>query len=144
MTPHRSYSCLIVEPTDGPSVKVQIRRQLEYKIAIGALRPGEQLPTSAALAAQLGVNQNTVRAAYDELKANGLITSATRDGSHVADDARSAELLQSVARTDLSPAIGTARSIGCTRRDVVRVVADLLNEWYPAETKASRRKKAAS
>ena len=127
----RPFSCIVVDPADGPSVKLQIERFVQYMVAIGAYRVGERLPTSADLSRQLGVNEQTVRAAYDALRHAGTIATATKAGSYVAGDAVTADLLQSVARSALSPAIGTAKSIGCSRSDIARVVDELLDQWFP-------------
>jgi DNA-binding LacI/PurR family transcriptional regulator len=48
-------------------------------VADGELAPGERLPSLRGLAAQLGVNINTVRAAYAELERDGLVR--TRHGA---------------------------------------------------------------
>src|SRR5688500_4557891 len=55
---------------DGPIFR-RIAAAVSADIARGRLRPGERLPSSRALAAALGVNRNTVLAAYDELRAGG-------------------------------------------------------------------------
>lgn len=56
----------------------QIRGQIALRIADGELPPGTRLPAVRTLAAQLGVNVNTVRAAFARLEADGLV--ATRHG----------------------------------------------------------------
>ncbi|MFI2292904.1 GntR family transcriptional regulator [Streptomyces niveus] len=48
--------------------------ELQASISRGELRPGEQLPTTASLAAQYGVNKNTVSKAISGLKAAGVLT----------------------------------------------------------------------
>lgn len=131
----KPYSCIIIDPADGPAVKLQIQRYVEYMIAIGAYRAGERLPTSADLGRQLGVNDHTVRAAYDVLRDAGTIVTATKSGSAVAPDALTPELLRSVARFAVSPAIGTAKSIGCSRGDVVDVINELLDQWFSRRSK---------
>lgn len=49
----------------------------------GALRPGELLPPQRELAQRLGVNPNTVAAAYRTLRERGVIETAGRRGSRV-------------------------------------------------------------
>ncbi len=51
----------------------------------GRIRPGEQLPSSRALAVQLGVHRNTVLAAYDDLAAQGVIRGSPAKGMFVVD-----------------------------------------------------------
>jgi len=128
---HKPYSCIIIDPTDGPPVKQQIQRHIEYLIAIGGFRAGERLPSAAELAQQLGVNANTVRAAYEALLAQGTIRGVVGHGSYVSDTAKTPALLQAVSRAGLSPAIGMAKSIGCSRVDILAVVNELLDNWFP-------------
>src|SRR5690606_17408913 len=49
----------------------------------GALRPGQPLPPLRELAERLGVNPNTVAAAYRTLRERGVIETAGRRGSRV-------------------------------------------------------------
>ncbi len=60
-------------------VGVQLTWALRARIAAGALRPGDRLPALHRLAADAGVNANTVRAVYARLEHDGLVT--TRHGS---------------------------------------------------------------
>ena len=57
----------------------RIARDLRRRIAAGDLPCGLRLPSSRALARQLGVSRNTVVNAYEWLVSEGLL--ATREGS---------------------------------------------------------------
>lgn len=67
----------------GSTVK-EIYRSLRMAIESGALAEGEALPTMRALADRLGVNRNTVAAAYQRLIQSGLATADGRRGTRVA------------------------------------------------------------
>jgi LacI family transcriptional regulator len=71
-------STLRLEPESGIGIAAQIRGRIAFLVADGALEPGERLPPVRALARQLGVNVNTVRAAYARLETDGLVR--TRHG----------------------------------------------------------------
>jgi len=62
----------------------EISANLHQAIRRGDFRQGEVLPTVRALALQLGVNRNTVAAAYKQLAGAGLLESRGRGGSVVA------------------------------------------------------------
>ncbi|MBC9001309.1 GntR family transcriptional regulator [Micromonospora sp. WMMD718] len=62
----------------------EIAAQLRAAIESGQYPPGSQLPTEHDLAAQHGVSRETVRRALAVLKAAGLLTSATKQGTTVA------------------------------------------------------------
>ncbi|NJQ15931.1 aminotransferase class I/II-fold pyridoxal phosphate-dependent enzyme [Streptomyces bohaiensis] len=61
----------------------EIAADVEDAVARGSLQPGDQLPAMRALAGQLGVNPNTVAAAYRTLRERGVITTDGRRGSRV-------------------------------------------------------------
>ena len=61
----------------------QIRDQIVVGIADGRLRPGQQLPTIRALAAETGVNMMTVSKAYQLLKQEGYLQADRRSGTVV-------------------------------------------------------------
>jgi GntR family transcriptional regulator/MocR family aminotransferase len=56
---------------------------LRRAIAAGKLPRGARLPSSRALARQLGVSRNTVLAAYEELAADGLLAGRVGSGTTV-------------------------------------------------------------
>jgi DNA-binding transcriptional regulator YhcF (GntR family) len=58
---------------------VQLAWALRTRILDGALGPGDRLPALHRLAAEVGLNANTVRAVYQRLEQEGLV--ATRHGS---------------------------------------------------------------
>jgi DNA-binding GntR family transcriptional regulator len=62
-----------INRASGIPLSLQIVRQLEQAIEAGRVAYGTQLPSSRALARRLHVSRNTVLAAFDELKARGLL-----------------------------------------------------------------------
>jgi LacI family repressor for deo operon, udp, cdd, tsx, nupC, and nupG len=71
-------STLRIDPRSDLGIAAQIRARITVLIADGELAPGERLPTLRDLATRLGVNINTIRAAYAELEQDGLVR--TRHG----------------------------------------------------------------
>ncbi|MFD8999746.1 aminotransferase class I/II-fold pyridoxal phosphate-dependent enzyme [Streptomyces sp. NPDC059582] len=60
-----------------------ISASVERAVGDGELRPGQLLPPMRELAEQLGVNPNTVAAAYRTLRERGVIETSGRRGSRV-------------------------------------------------------------
>ncbi|MGI5428134.1 PLP-dependent aminotransferase family protein [Streptomyces sp. CA-179760] len=85
---------LHVEPT-GPGLRRGLTDALRAAVRSGRLAPGTRLPSSRALAADLGIARNTVADAYADLAAEGWLTARQGSGTRVA------------ARTVVPPA-GTA------------------------------------
>lgn len=89
----------------------QIRAEIRDAIARGEVRPGESLPTVRQLAADLGINLNTVARAYRFLEAEGLVTTIRGRGTVV----RSARETPVLAKRPLKDRI---------RRAVRQVISD--------------------
>lgn len=70
---------------DEAPVFLQISRRIAHAIEKGALAPGAALPGQRELARSLGVHRNTVVAAYDELAAQGFVTTSRARATLVAD-----------------------------------------------------------
>ncbi|MBR1125417.1 PLP-dependent aminotransferase family protein [Bradyrhizobium lablabi] len=62
----------------------EIYRQIRQAIMDGRLRPGERLPPTRELAAELTVSRSTVTVAYESLHAEGFATSHTGAGTFVS------------------------------------------------------------
>ncbi len=58
----------------------QLAEQLRFHLATGRFRPGEQLPSTRALADQVGVSFHTVRKAYQALEGEGLLEARRGSG----------------------------------------------------------------
>ena len=74
---------LDVNPRSGVPLYVQLMDQIKHALEIGALQPGEQLPTVRQLASELTIAPNTIVKAYDELARLGLIESKAGVGTIV-------------------------------------------------------------
>lgn len=70
----------------GHPVYLQIKEQLERRIASGVLAPGDALPSVRAMAETLTINPNTVVRAYRELESVGLVETRHGEGTFVARD----------------------------------------------------------
>ncbi len=82
MLPFKSF--LTVDKTSPTPVFVQISDQLGQLIRAGTLSAGQRLPGTRQLADLLGVNRQTIVAAYDEATAQGWLESRAGSGTFVA------------------------------------------------------------
>lgn len=78
----------------------RVAAEISASIRRGSLRPGDRVPSTRALAAELGVNRNTVVAAYDELTAQGFLTTRGARGTVVSMELPD----RAVARAPIGPA----------------------------------------
>ena len=74
---------LTVDPRDSTPIYAQLERGVRAAIAIGRLRPGDQLPTVRQMAVDLQVNANTVARVYAELERSGVIETKRGVGSFI-------------------------------------------------------------
>lgn len=74
------------------SLQDQVYLRLRDAIAEGRMSPGERLPSTRSLAAQLNVSRGTVDAAYSRLAGEGCIVGRGAAGTVVAPDLRPAAL----------------------------------------------------
>jgi DNA-binding transcriptional regulator YhcF (GntR family) len=79
-----SAAQIVVEPDSGVAPWRQVRDQIAARIGSGELPVGARLPTIRQLARDLGLAAGTVARAYRELEAAGVLQTARRQGTVVA------------------------------------------------------------
>lgn len=73
----------VIDKTLPTPAYLQLREALERAIEVGALRPGHALPSERELAQRLGLSRMTVRRAFEELEATGLVEQRQGSGTYV-------------------------------------------------------------
>ncbi|MEU0340271.1 PLP-dependent aminotransferase family protein [Streptomyces bobili] len=96
--------------TDGnEGRRTGLERALRDAVRGGRLAPGTRLPATRRLATEVGISRNTVKAAYDQLVAEGYLTARQGSGTRVAalpaaaDEAPAAAARAREPRFDLRP-----------------------------------------
>ena len=64
----------------------QIISEIERYVALGILKPKEQLMSIREMATTLGINPNTVKKAYSELENKGVIITISTKGTFITDN----------------------------------------------------------
>ena len=102
----------------------QIVDQMADMVRAGTLQPGSRLPSVRELALQLEVSLITIRRAYADLEAAGLIVRRQGQGTFVAEDVGKAAAKQ--ARQDaqiaLEQAIDRARQLGLDDEEINTII----------------------
>ncbi len=79
---------LVVDPHSGIPVYRQLVEQIGFHVASGLLKPGDEMPSTRALSAKLGINPMTISKAFVLLEQDGVLE--RRPGrSHVVPSRRS-------------------------------------------------------
>ncbi len=78
---------LSIDRNQNISLIRQVYEQIRHQILRGELSPGERLPSTRDLAENLRVSRNIILEAYDQLIAEGYMTSIRGSGTYVAEGA---------------------------------------------------------
>ncbi len=82
--PSKSLSAIVLNRGRRASLQVQLTVALREAIRSGSVGPGEAVPASRELAADLKVSRNTVLIAYEQLVSEGYLAPRPRSGLYVA------------------------------------------------------------
>ena len=63
----------------------QIVQQIEKYVALGVLKPAEQIPPIRDMATMLGINPNTVKKAYSILEQKGVIVTLSTKATYITE-----------------------------------------------------------
>ena len=108
----------------------QVVDQMAELIRSGRLPSGTQIPSVRELARRLLVSLITVRRAYADLEAAGLIVRRQGQGTFVAEgvEVASRERALAEARTQLADSVSRARQLGLEGAELRRFLEKLLDQ----------------
>lgn len=113
----------------------QLVEEFSRRIAVGTWTAGHRIPGVRDLAAELGVNPNTVQRALAELEREGLCRSERAVGRFVTEDAeRIAALRRSLATEGADAYVTYARGLALTLADATELLA---RRWQAPATNTS-------
>ncbi len=111
---------LTLDPSGATPIYQQIAEQIQRRIALGAVRPGDPLPSVRQLALELTINPNTVARAYLELEYQGILDKRQGQGTFVSATAKEAASREGgrIVAGLLRRAVMEAATFGMSRKDV--------------------------
>ncbi len=121
---------ITIDVHSGVPAYRQLVDQIRLQVAGGRLRPGDEIPSTRALSAELGLNPMTISRAYALLEEEGILERRpglplvvrARSGATNA-TARSAQLTKA-----LRPVASMARQLGISGRDAGDMLRRLVDE----------------
>jgi len=128
---------IVVDPHSGVPVYRQLMDQIKFHIASGILKPGDELPSTRGLSAELGVNPMTISKAYSFLERDDvierrpgrpLVVKAVESGE--LDERRVEQVRKSLAAT-----VTAVRQLDVDAGEAVRLFEEMLGE-IPGGTSA--------
>ncbi|CAD5964950.1 MULTISPECIES: GntR family transcriptional regulator [Streptomyces] len=123
-----------IDRRSGVATYLQIVRQVEQALRMGALEEGDRLPTAAQVAATTKVNPNTTLKAYRELERAGLAEVRQGAGTFITRSlAQPQSGPDSPLRASLTAWMDQARTEGLTAQDVTALFHSAFETAYPGE-----------
>jgi LacI family transcriptional regulator len=77
------FDLLRIDTNARIPIATQLTEQIAWLIASGHIQPGDHLPPLRLLSGRLGINIHTVRSAYQQLEADGLVSARRGTGTIV-------------------------------------------------------------
>lgn len=100
----------------------QIKEQIISLIQKGAYGPHDQLPSIRSLAQQLGLNVNTIKRAFNELEADGIVYSLPGRGNFVCEGAVENRKVKDDSLRELEAQIVSSKLRGVEKREIISLV----------------------
>jgi GntR family transcriptional regulator len=120
---------IIVDPHSGVPVYRQLMDQVKFHIATGLLKPGDELPSTRALSAELGVNPMTISKAYSYLEKENVIERrpgrpliVTQLETEQVRDKKMDQLKESLAST-----ITMVKQLGIEYEEAIKIFREMLS-----------------
>ena len=117
---------IVIDSGDKRAIYEQVVDRLSDLMLIGALEPGDKLPSVRSLAVELSINPNTIQKAYIELERQGYVYSVKGVGSFVADMDVIKENKKSIIYKELEELVDKSRKI-ISKEEFCKKV----EEFYP-------------
>lgn len=107
----------------------QIVEKIQLRIISGYYPVGEKLPSVRELAAEAGVNPNTMQKAFMELERSGLVTTMRTSGRVVTEDeAMIREVKETIARAEIENFFKKMREIGFSQEQTLDLAKNVYKE----------------
>ncbi len=101
----------------------QLIEGLTERIVSGIYPPGGKMPAVRELAAEAGVNPNTMQRALADLERDGLLYTQRTSGRFVTqDEGRIAQMREQIAQSRISDFLGSMRLLGFTQEQTLRLL----------------------
>lgn len=107
----------------GRPVYVQLIEQLELAVVTGEYAPGSRIPSVRELAAEAGVNPNTMQRALQELESRGLLQTQRTAGRVVSADETTLQSLRfQRAKAFTSNFLQQMEKLGFSREETLSLI----------------------
>ena len=123
---------ITIDETDKRPLYKQVADEVKGLIARGSLREGMALPPVRQVADDLGVNLNTIAAAYRELQKEGLLKVRHGSGAVVSSH-RITQQTDNDLRKALRASLAHLALAGLPRTEIIEIVNEEIRELFRRE-----------
>lgn len=120
---------ITIDETDRRPIYRQVADEIKALIARGELSEGAALPPVRQVAADLGVNLNTIAAAYRDLQKEGLLKVRHGSGAFVS-SRRIAQQSDAELRKALRASLAHLALAGLPRSEIVEIVNEEVRQLF--------------
>ncbi len=108
--------------SDRP-IYAQIVERIQMQIVSGIYQPGEKIPSVRELAAEAGVNPNTMQKALSELERSGLVTAIRTSGRVVTENKEMImETRNNIAKAQIQEFMQRMIELGFKKEDILALL----------------------
>lgn len=108
--------------SDRP-IYTQILEEIQLRIIVGQYKPGAKIPSVRELAAEAGVNPNTMQKALAELERNGLVMAQRTSGRIVTEDMEMIrETRNKIAQEQVSDFVDKMQKLGFNKEEIIKLL----------------------
>lgn len=110
-------------------IYTQIVEKVQLRIVSGFYQAGGKLPSVRELAAEAGVNPNTMQKAFMELERSGLLTTMRTSGRVVTEDREMIQKVkESIAKHEIEEFLNKMRELGFEPEQTAALVENISKE----------------
>lgn len=113
---------LQIDLTSRVPIYEQIYTNIIRLASAGVLKPGDKILPVRSLAAQLGINPNTVAKAYRQLESEGYIISNVGRGSYVSDKLTRDCAEKGIALDDFRQSVNRANLLSIKKSELIEII----------------------
>jgi GntR family transcriptional regulator len=121
---------IVISPQNPDPLYKQVMDQIKDAVSDGVLKPQDRLPSIREMAKELNISEITIKRAYTDLEAEGLIYTRAGMGSFIVniDKGRLRKEKLNEIRQALKRLLKTAERSGISKDEVVRLLKDMQEE----------------
>jgi GntR family transcriptional regulator len=123
------HSPLVISQADPRPLYQQVKDQLRHRIAVGELKPGDEIPSIRQLAADIRVSVITIKRAYLELELEGVIQTRQGRGSFVSDNVQLGDSIkEQELQAHLRAVVDAAALLRLTEEELIERLREVRRE----------------